>query len=81
MRTHMLYLGSQRSARGRRLLFFRKVLPMDLFLEVLAAAASLCTVLDFLLDVAGRLRRAHGKHKRERMARKGVVAKTSPPNE
>ena len=54
---------------------------MDLFLEVLAAAASLCTVLDFVLDVAGRLRRAHGKHKRERMARKGVVATTPPSDE
>ena len=54
---------------------------MDLLLEVLAAAASVCTVLDFLLDVAGRLRRVIGKYKRERMARKGVVAKTSPPNE
>ena len=54
---------------------------MDLFLEVLAAAASLCTVLDFILDAAGRLQRAHGNHKRMRMARKGVVARTSPRNE
>ena len=58
-----------------------EAVPMDLLLEVLAAAASVCTVLDFLLDVAGRLRRVIGKYKRERMARKGVVAKTSPPNE
>lgn len=55
-----------------------EAVPMDLLLEVLAAAASLCTVLDFVLDVAGRLRRAIGKHKRERMTREGVVARTSP---
>ena len=54
---------------------------MGSIFEVLAAAASLCTVLDFVLDVAGRLRRTIGKHKRERMARKGVVDKTSPRKE